>query len=101
MASISGDVWEEVLAEARKRFPDKKYIIWSRVGRDGGKRTPLGDYVTSSQGYTVLADLETGEMLHYDIETQSVAWGSDVSGVTEELFTSYGRLIAAQFVRYL
>ena len=40
-------------------------------------------------------------MLHYDIETQSVAWGSDVSGVTEELFTSYGRLIAAQFVRYL
>lgn len=101
VASISGDVWEEVLAEARKRFPDKKYIIWSRVGRDGGKRTPLGDYVTSSQGYTVLADLETGEMLHYDIETQSVAWGSDVSGVTEELFTSYGRLIAAQFVRYL
>lgn len=101
VASISGSEWEAVLAEAGKRFSDKKYIIWSRVGRDAGKHTPLGDYVMSSQGYTVLADLETGEIIAYDYDTQSVAWGKDASSVTEELFTSYGRLIAAQLARYL
>ncbi|MGN0907562.1 MAG: hypothetical protein ACI4NM_10475 [Bullifex sp.] len=101
VASISGSEWESVLSEARERFPDKKYIIWSRVGRDAGKRTPLGDYVISSQGYTVLADLETGEIISYDYDTQSVAWGRDLDAVTEELFTSYGRLTASQFTRYL
>ncbi len=101
VASISGSEWESVLSEARGRFADKKYIIWSRVGRDAGKRTPLGDYVMSSQGYTVLADLETGEMVAYDYDTQSVAWGSDVNEITKELFTSYGRLTAAQLARYL
>ena len=100
-AIINGNEFEEVLKSAQERFPDKSYLIWSRVGRNTTHKTPLGDYVTSSQGYTVLADLKTGEMLFYDYDTQSVAWGSDWEKVNQELFSSYGTIIASQLVRYL
>ena len=100
-AIINGSEFDEVLKSAQERFPDKRYLIWSRVGRNTTHTTPLGDYVTSSQGYTVLADLKTGEMLYYDYDTQSVAWGSDWDKVNQELFSSYGTIIASQIARYL
>lgn len=100
-AIINGNEFEEVLASAQERFADKRYLIWSRVGRNTIHKTFTGDYVTSSQGYTVLADLKSGEMLYYDYDTQSVAWGPDWEKVNQELFTSYGILMASQITRYL
>ena len=93
--------YEDVIKGAQERFPDKKYLIWSRVGRNTINKTVGGDYVTSSQGYTILSDIESGEMIYYDYTSQSVAWGPDLDEVSRELFTSYGKLIASQITRYL
>ncbi len=100
-AVINGSEYEDVIKGAQERFPDKKYLIWSRVGRNSINKTVGGDYVTSSQGYTILSDIESGEMIYYDYTSQSVAWGPDLAEVSRELFTSYGKLIASQITRYL
>ncbi|MDD5973566.1 MAG: hypothetical protein PUH25_04075 [Spirochaetales bacterium] len=100
-AVINGSEYEDVIKGAQERFPDKKYLIWSRVGRNTINKTVGGDYVTSSQGYTILSDIESGEMIYYDYTSQSVAWGPDLDEVSRELFTSYGKLIASQITRYL
>ena len=76
-------------------------VIWSSVGLSEVEVQPEGYTVYVAEGYTMMLDPRTSQIVNLDEITRSVAWGTDRDECLGRLFSRYGLTVAVNMTPYL
>lgn len=91
---------EAILEEVKQDYPEAKYLIWGMVGATDIYAAPTGNDIRTAEGISYFFRLSDGYLIASDDHIKSLSW-ADEDEVFEDLFTSYGKDLAANFTNYL
>lgn len=100
VASTGDDNFNSALVSLLSDYSDYEWIIWSAVGLSDVAVQPDDYTVYVAEGYTILLNTRTMEIVNIDEITRSVSWGNDRDSALQSLFSMYGSSVAANMISY-
>ena len=101
VASARDEGFSSSIGDLVSGYSQYDRVIWSSVGLSEVEVQPEGYTVYVAEGYTMMLDPRTSQIVNLDEITRSVAWGTDRDECLGRLFSRYGLTVAVNMTPYL
>lgn len=100
VVSMEDDNFESAIGVLVSTYSGYEWIVWSAIGLSDVPVQPQEGQVYVVEGYTLLLNTRTLEIVNIDEITRSVSWGEDRDACLEEAFSTYGSTAAVNMSPY-
>ncbi len=98
---LEGSSMEELMDSVLTDYPAYEWVVISAAGLSDVPVQPDSENVYVVEGYAMLLNTHSREIVYLDEITRSVSWGDDREKCLEEAFSAYGATMAFNLTAYL